>query len=157
MLILSLLSAAMVPSAVCRAQEGTEKAEILMKEYRFEEALDALEKLLPEEGQEADSLFVARVEAAIDRAHNGLSMKKYCCSLSPRRRSRRRNSISIILSRTAPGFHPRVHSLRRVVSERSPGSRKVPHRHISQTGPGTGMPLPYSIAKVREKCGQLRH
>ena len=49
MLILSLLSAAMVPSAVCRAQEGTEKAEKLMKEYRFEEALDALEKLLPEE------------------------------------------------------------------------------------------------------------
>lgn len=83
MLILSLLSAAMVPSAVCRAQEGTEKAEKLMKEYRFEEALDALEKLLPEEGQEADSLFVARVEAAIDRAHNGLSMKKYCCSPVP--------------------------------------------------------------------------
>ena len=83
MLILSLLSAAMVPSAVCRAQEGTEKAEKLMKEYRFEEALDALEKLLPEEGQEADSLFVARVEAAIDRAHNGLSMKKYCCSPIP--------------------------------------------------------------------------
>ena len=83
MLILSLLSAAMVPSAVCRAQEGTEKAEKLMKEYRFEEALDALEKLLPEEGQEADSLFVARVEAAIDRAHNGLSMKNYCCSPVP--------------------------------------------------------------------------
>ena len=46
MLILSLLSAAMVPSAVCRAQEGTEKAEKLMKEYRFEEALAAYQAVL---------------------------------------------------------------------------------------------------------------